>query len=89
VFENRILKRTFGPKRDEITEEWRKVNNADLHNLYSLLDIIKQMKSRRMRWTGHVTRMGEGETCIGFLWEGLKGKDHSEDQGVDGRMGLE
>jgi hypothetical protein len=59
VFENRVLRRMFGPKRDEVTGEWRKLYNGDLHNLYSSPDIIRQVKSRRMRWAGHVARMGE------------------------------
>jgi hypothetical protein len=59
VFENRVLRRIFGPKRDEVTGEWRKLHNEELHNLYSSPDIIMQVKSRRMRWAGHVARMGE------------------------------
>jgi hypothetical protein len=59
VSENRILRRIFGPKRDEVTGEWRKLHNEDLHNLYSSPDIIRQVKSRRMRWAGRVARMGE------------------------------
>jgi hypothetical protein len=59
VFENRVLRRIFGPKRDEVTGEWRKLNNEELHNLYSSQDIIRQIKSRRTRWAGHVARMGE------------------------------
>jgi hypothetical protein len=59
VFENRVLRRIFGPKRDVVTGEWRKLHNEDLHNLYSSPDIIRQVKSRRMRWAGHVARMGE------------------------------
>jgi hypothetical protein len=59
VFENRILRRIFGPKRDEETGEWRKLHNEELHNLYSSPDIIRQVKSRRMRWAGHVARMRE------------------------------
>jgi hypothetical protein len=59
VFENRVLRRIFGPKRDEVTGEWRKKHNEELHNLYSSPDIIRQVKSRRMRWAGHVARMGE------------------------------
>jgi hypothetical protein len=59
VFENRVLRRIFGPKRDEVTGEWRKLHNEELHNLYSFPDIISQIKSRRMRWAGHVARMGE------------------------------
>jgi hypothetical protein len=59
VFENRVLRRIFGPKRDEVTGEWMKMHNEELHNLYSSPDIIRQVKSRRMRWAGHVARMGE------------------------------
>jgi hypothetical protein len=61
VFENRVLRRilVFGPKRDEVTGEWRKLHSEELHRLYSSPDIIRQVKSRRMRWAGHVARMGE------------------------------
>jgi hypothetical protein len=58
VFENRVLRRIFGPKRDEVTGEWRKLHNEELHNLYRSPDIIRQVKSRRMRWAWHVARMG-------------------------------
>jgi len=60
VFENRVLRRVFGPKRDEVTGEWRKLHNEELSNLYSLPNIVRVVKSRRMRWTRHVARMGEG-----------------------------
>jgi hypothetical protein len=60
VFENRVLRRIFGPKRDEVTGEWRKLHNGEIHNMYSSADIIRQIKSRRMRWAGHVARKGEG-----------------------------
>jgi hypothetical protein len=60
VFENRVLRRIFGPKRDEVMGQWRKLHNGELHNLYSSPDIIRHIKSRRMRWAGHVERMGEG-----------------------------
>jgi hypothetical protein len=60
VFENRVLRRIFGPKRDEVTGERRKLRNGELHNLCPSPDIIRQIKSRRMRWAGHVARMGEG-----------------------------
>jgi hypothetical protein len=58
VFENRVLRRIFGPKRDEVRREWRKLHNEELHILYSSPNIIKQIKSSRMRWAGHVARMG-------------------------------
>jgi hypothetical protein len=59
VFENRVLRRIFGPKRDEVTGEWRKLHSEELHNLYSSKNIIRQIKSMRMRWAGHVARIGE------------------------------
>jgi hypothetical protein len=59
VFENRVLKRIFGPKRDEVTAEWRKLHNEELRDLYFSPSIITIIKSRRMRWVGHVARMGE------------------------------
>jgi hypothetical protein len=59
VFENRVLRRIFGPKRDEVTGEWRKLHNEELHNCYPSPDIIRQVKSRRMSCAGHVARMGE------------------------------
>jgi hypothetical protein len=59
VFENRVLRRIFGPKRDEVTGDWRKLHNEELHNLYSSTNIIRQIKSMRMRWAGHVARIGE------------------------------
>jgi hypothetical protein len=65
VFENRVLRRIFGPKRDEVTGEWRKLHNEELHILFSSLNIIGQIKSRRMRWAGHVSRVGE-EILQGF-----------------------
>ena len=60
VFENRVLRRVFGPKRDEVTGEWRKLHNVELSDLYSLPNIVRVVKSRRMRWAGHVARVGEG-----------------------------
>jgi hypothetical protein len=59
VFENRVLRRVFGPKRDEVTGEWRRLHNEELNDLYSLPSIVRVVKSRRMRWAGHVERMGE------------------------------
>jgi hypothetical protein len=59
VFENRMLRRIFRLKRDEVTGEWRKLHNEELHDLYSSPNIIRIIKSRRMRWEGHVARMGE------------------------------
>jgi hypothetical protein len=59
MFENRVLRRIFGPKRDEVTEEWRRLHNKELYALYSSPNIIWVIKSRRLRWAGHVARMGE------------------------------
>jgi hypothetical protein len=58
VFENRVLSRKFVPKRDEVTRDWRKLHNEDLHNLYSSPNIIRMIKPRRMKWAGHVEQMG-------------------------------
>jgi len=59
VFENRVWRRIFGPKRDEVTREWRKLHNEELNDLYSSSSIVRVIKSRRMRWAGHVAPMGE------------------------------
>ena len=59
VFENRVLRKVFGPKRDEVTGEWKKLHNEELNDLYSLPNIVRVVKSIRMRWAGHVARMGE------------------------------
>jgi hypothetical protein len=59
VFENRALRRIFGPKRDQVTGGWRKLHNDELHNFYSSPSIIRKIMSRRMRWAGHVARMGD------------------------------
>jgi hypothetical protein len=59
VFENRVIRRIFGPRRDEVTRKWRKLHSEELHNLYLSPDIIRQIKSRRMRGAGHVARMGK------------------------------
>jgi hypothetical protein len=74
VFENRVLRGIFGPKGDEITGEWRKLHSGELHNLYSSPDIIRQIKSRRMRWAGHVARMGEGRNVYRVLMGKPEGK---------------
>ena len=60
MFENRVLRRVFGPKREEVTGKWRKLHNEEFSDLYSLPNIVRVVKSRRMRWAGHRTRMGEG-----------------------------
>jgi hypothetical protein len=74
VFENRVLRRIFGPKRDEVTGEWRNLHNEELHNLYSSPNIIKQIRSRMMRWVGHVARMGEERNVYRVLMGKPEGK---------------
>jgi hypothetical protein len=89
VFENSVLRRIFGPKRDEVTGEWRKFHSGELHNLYSSPDIIKQIKSRRMSMAGQVARMGEENKVFRVLVEKPVGKRPLGKRGVDGRMKLE
>jgi hypothetical protein len=67
VFENRVLRRIFGPKCDKVTGEWRRLHNEELNDLYSSPNIIRVIKSRRMRWVGHVARMGEGRDAYRVL----------------------
>jgi hypothetical protein len=89
VFENRVLRRIFGPRRDEATGEWRKLHNEELNNLYSSPDIIRQVKSRRMRWAGHVVHMGEERKVYIVLAGKPEVKNRLEEQGIVGRIGSE
>jgi hypothetical protein len=75
-----MLRRIFGPKRDEVMGQWRKLHNGELHNLYSSPDIIRQIKSRRMRWAGHVVHMGEGRNVYRYLMGNPEGKRPFERQ---------
>jgi hypothetical protein len=75
VFENRVLRRIFGPKRDEVTGEWRKLHNKELRDLYSSPSIIRIIKLRRMRWAGHVTRMGAKRNVYSILVESQSKRD--------------
>jgi hypothetical protein len=86
VFENRVMRRIFGPKRDEVTGEWRKLHNEELNDLYFSPKIVQAIKSRRMRWAGHVARMEMGGACTGFWWRNLRERDHWEDPGLDGKI---
>jgi hypothetical protein len=67
VFDNRVLRRIFGPERDEVTGEWRKMHSGELYNLSTSPDIIRQIKSSIMRWVGNVARMGEGRNVYRVL----------------------
>ena len=78
-----MLRRIFGPKRNEVTRELRKLHNEELIDLYSSPNIVRVIKLRRMRWAGHVARMGE---MSGFWWGNPREREHLEDPGVDGRI---
>jgi len=84
VFENMVLRRIFGPRREEVKGEWRSLHNEELNDLYSSSNILRVIKWRRMRWAGHVVRMGEERGCIGSWWGNRRERDHWGDLGVDG-----
>ena len=86
VFESRVLRGKFGPKRDEVTREWKKLHNVELNYLFSSLNIVQVKKSRIMRWAGHVARMGRGEVYSGFWWGNLRERDHVGEPGINGRI---
>ena len=86
VFENRVLRRIFGPKRDEVTGVWRKLHNEELNDLYTSPNIFRVIKSRRMRWAGHVARMGERRGVYRVLVGKPKGKRALGRPRVDGRI---
>jgi hypothetical protein len=75
VFKNTVLRRIFGPKRDEVTGGWRRLHNEELHISYFSTSIIRVTKSRRVRWTGNVARMGLSGMHIGYWWESRKERD--------------
>jgi hypothetical protein len=81
-----VLWRIFGPKEEEIKGEWRKLRSEELNDLYTSPNIIRVIKSRRMRWAGHVAATGRGDVYTGFCWENLKETGHLEDPGVEGRI---
>ena len=86
MFENRVLSKIFGPKRDEMRGEWRKLHNKELNDLYSSVNITRVIKTRRMRWVGNVAGVGIGELNTGFWWGNLKEGDHLGDPGIDGKI---
>jgi hypothetical protein len=79
MFENRVLRRIFGPRRDTVTREWRKLHNEELNDLYSSTNIVREIKSRIRMWAVHVAHMGRVEVYLRFLWGNLKERDHLED----------
>jgi len=84
VFENMVLRRIFGPRRDEVTVEWRRLHNEELNDLYCAPNIVRVIKSRRMRWAGNVARMGEERGAYRVLWGNRGERAHWGDLGVDG-----
>jgi len=84
VCENMVLRRIFGPRRDEVTGEWRRPHNEELNYFYSSPNIVRVIKSRRMRWAGHVARMGEERGCTGSWCGNQRERDHWGGLGVDG-----
>jgi hypothetical protein len=86
VFENNLLRRIFGMKRDKVIGRCRKLHNKEFCNLYSSPHIFKMIMSRKIRWKGRVAHMGRRRTPTGCWWEGQKKSDHSGHQGINGRI---
>jgi hypothetical protein len=86
VFENRALRGVYGPKRDGVTGDWRKLHNEELNDLYCSPNIFRVITSRRIRWAGHVARMGRREEYTGIWLENLRERDHLGDPGTDGSI---
>ena len=84
VFENMVLRRIFEPRRDEVTGEWRRLHNEEPDDLYSSPNIVRAIKSRRMRWAGHVRIWMRREGRVGSWWGNRRKGDHWGDLGVDG-----
>jgi len=84
--ENRVLRRIFGPKRDEVKREWKKLYNEELNDLYCSPNIVRVKKSRKMRWARHVARIGDRRGVFRVLVGNLRERDHSRDPGLDGRI---
>jgi hypothetical protein len=83
VVENRVLRRVFGPKRDVVSGEWRKLHNEELNYLYCSPNSIRVIKSGRMRWVGHVALWGRSDVHTRFWWENLKEINHLEGRWED------
>jgi hypothetical protein len=81
-----VLRRIFGSWGDEVTGEWRNIHNEELNELYCSPNIVRVIKSRRMRWAGHVVRMGERRGVYGVLWGNMRERGYLEGPGLDGRI---
>jgi len=86
VFENRVLREIFGREKDEVTGKWRKLHNEELNDLYSSPNIIGVIRSRRMKWAGHLARMGDRRGVYRGWWGGLRERDQLEYLGADGTI---
>jgi len=86
VLENRVLRRIFGPKRDKVTREWRTLHNEEFNDLCSSPNVVQVIKSRRIRWAGHVARMGERRGIYRVVVGKPEGKNHLGDPVIDGRI---
>ena len=84
MLENMVLRGIFGPRREEVTGEWRRLHNVELNDLYCSPNIVRVVKLRRTRWAGHVARMGKERGCIGSWWGNRRERDHWGDLGVVG-----
>jgi hypothetical protein len=86
VFESKVLRKVFGHKKEEVTKEWRRLHNEELNDLYSVANTVRVVKSRRMRWAGHVACVGEERGVHRVLVESLRERGHWGNQDVDGRI---
>jgi hypothetical protein len=84
VFGHRVLRRTFGPKRDEVTSKYRKLHNEELNDLYCSPNIARVINSRRIKGEGHVVGMEKREMYTGFWWKNLRKRDHLGEPGLGG-----
>ena len=86
MVDGRVLRTIFGPKKEEVTGDWRRLHNDELYDLYSSSNIMWVIKSRRMRWAGHVARIGDRRGAYRVLVGKMRERDHLEDLAVDGRI---